>query len=180
MTSGDQPLTRARQLRSPRAPAYSIKGSTGHLVTNDAAGSERESPLEAVDRSNDLEWVEIVARRTADLVLEGLDQRAGAPIEAVVLVDAKTMAEMLGVSRDHVYRHADELGAIRTGGTLRFDPDRVTRRSLSKRSQGIEVNAGKAMTRPRAPRSGAGARRVPQVRLLPIGSLADRRRRKDG
>lgn len=41
------------------------------------------------------------------------------------LVDAATVAERLGFSRDYVYAHADELGAIRVGSgprpRLRFD-----------------------------------------------------------
>lgn len=42
------------------------------------------------------------------------------------LVDAATLADMLGVDRSYVYAHADELGAIRLGEgskpRLRFDP----------------------------------------------------------
>jgi hypothetical protein len=40
------------------------------------------------------------------------------------LVDAKTLAELLGVTRAWVYAHADELRAVRLGGPrgrLRFD-----------------------------------------------------------
>lgn len=43
------------------------------------------------------------------------------------LVDAATLARLLGVGRDFVYSHADELGALRLGSgpkaRLRFDPD---------------------------------------------------------
>jgi len=41
------------------------------------------------------------------------------------LVDAATLAEHLGLSRDTVYRRADELGVIRIGGRLRFDLERA-------------------------------------------------------
>jgi hypothetical protein len=48
---------------------------------------------------------------------------------AARLVDATTVAERLGVSREYVYAHADELGARRIGNGLRprmrFDLDRV-------------------------------------------------------
>lgn len=46
--------------------------------------------------------------------------------ERVPLVDAATLAVELGVSRDWVYEHAHELGALRLGSgpkaRLRFDP----------------------------------------------------------
>jgi hypothetical protein len=45
------------------------------------------------------------------------------------LVDAAEIARRFGVSRDFVYDHADELGALRLGvgpkARLRFDPARV-------------------------------------------------------
>lgn len=124
-------------------------------------------------------WAEIVARRTAELVLEALERRILEAPNLEDLVDAKTLAKTLGVSRDHVYRHADELGAIRTGGALRFDLSRATRRSASKRSQDVEAPAKRSNpARPRGPRSGAGARRVPTAPMLPVGSAADRRRRE--
>jgi hypothetical protein len=43
------------------------------------------------------------------------------------LMDAATLAGILGVDRSYVYAHADELGAVRLGGgskpRLRFDPE---------------------------------------------------------
>ena len=54
----------------------------------------------------DPESVEAVARRVAELL--GGDNAAD-------LVDAGELARLMGVSRDHVYRHADELGAVRMG-----------------------------------------------------------------
>lgn len=47
---------------------------------------------------------------------------------AARLADASTVARTLGVERDWVYAHAQELGAIRLGGPrgrLRFDLDRI-------------------------------------------------------
>jgi hypothetical protein len=52
------------------------------------------------------------------------DVHAAAP--RVALVDASTLAAELGISRDYVYEHSEELGALRLGNgpkaRLRFDP----------------------------------------------------------
>lgn len=65
------------------------------------------------------ELVEAIARRVIELL------RAEGPQEQPArLVDAATLARELGVERDWVYAHAEELGAIRLGGRhgrLRFD-----------------------------------------------------------
>jgi hypothetical protein len=85
--------------------------------------------------------VEAIARRVAELL------RADAVPAAARLVDAATLAAMLGVERDWVYAHARELQAVRLGGKrgrLRFDvsivfraldterPPRSRRRSVAK------------------------------------------------
>lgn len=48
-------------------------------------------------------------------------------IETAGLVDAAELARRLGVGRDYIYRHADEMGVIRVGdgkrARLRFDSD---------------------------------------------------------
>jgi hypothetical protein len=62
--------------------------------------------------------VEAIARRVAELLRDD----TAAP--AARLVDAATLAAMLGVERDWVYTHARELQAVRLGGKrgrLRFD-----------------------------------------------------------
>lgn len=65
--------------------------------------------------------VEAIALRVAELLR---DEPA-----ADAMVDAAAIAQRLGVSREYVYEHADELGAVRLGeGTkarLRFDPARA-------------------------------------------------------
>lgn len=65
--------------------------------------------------------IEAVAARVADLLRSG---RVGAE-----LVDAAEIARRFGVSRDFVYGHADDLGAVRLGdgpkARLRFDPANV-------------------------------------------------------
>ncbi|HEY5193597.1 MAG TPA: hypothetical protein VIJ39_06960 [Solirubrobacteraceae bacterium] len=87
------------------------------------------------------------------------------------LVDAATVAAALGVSRDCVYAHADELGGERIGGgprgRLRFDLDRAlvawTSRSHSKESH---------TPKPPAPTGDAARRRRQRMGsspgLLPI------------
>jgi hypothetical protein len=67
--------------------------------------------------------IEAVAARVADLLRVG---QASAD-----LVDANEIARRFGVSRDFVYEHADDLGAVRLGNgpkaRLRFDPAQVGR-----------------------------------------------------
>lgn len=67
----------------------------------------------------DLELVEAIAQRVAELL------RRDAPTPGAI-VDAQTLASLLGVSRAHVYRNAGKLGAVRIGDgerpRLRFDP----------------------------------------------------------
>ena len=86
---------------------------TGSADTTNAAGHRRLGLSDAE--------IEAVATRVADLLKE---QQPGAE-----LVDAAAIARLFGVSRDFVYQHADELGAVRLGdgpkARLRFDPTRV-------------------------------------------------------
>ncbi len=85
----------------------------------------------------------------------------------VRLVDAATLAAELGVSRDCVYTHANELGGERIGdgprGRLRFDLDQAlaawTSRSASQEPQGPPVPAAA-----RSRRRQAGG----DTRLLPV------------
>jgi len=68
--------------------------------------------------------IELLAERLAERLRDVL----AAP--AVRLVDATTVARMLGVDRDWVYAHAAELGAVRLGGPrgrVRFDVREVER-----------------------------------------------------
>jgi hypothetical protein len=64
--------------------------------------------------------IEAIARRVVEL----LDERA----TTRRYVDAAELAAMFGHTRDWVYDHQRELGAIRlAGGGLRFDVDEVLR-----------------------------------------------------
>jgi hypothetical protein len=71
------------------------------------------------------ELVKAIARRVVELLEPTLGAR-GRP-RGEELVNAAKLAELLGVSRDYVYDHAEELGAIRLSGRdrarLRFHPD---------------------------------------------------------
>ncbi len=108
-----------------------------------------------------------IAERVAEL-LPAQPARGG-------LVDAATLADVLGVSRDCVYAHAPELGGERIGsgsrGRLRFDLDRAlatwTSRSESGRSrEGKSAAQRRISRRARSPRMGSG------VELLPIRGSA--------
>jgi hypothetical protein len=112
----------------------------------------------------DPESVEAVARRVAELLGED---------NAADLVDAGELARLMGVSRDHVYRHADELGAVRLGtgkrARLRFDP--MTARSAGEGSVAAPTPAPttKPHLRPTASNRHHGE-------LLPIGPRKGGRR----
>jgi hypothetical protein len=89
----------------------------------------------------------------ADALAERLDRR-------LQFVDARGLAELLGVSPDVVYERADELGACRLGARLIFDVDEAVRRMR-------RIPAAEPVTR------GTGRRRSGKrssVPLLPIRS----------
>jgi hypothetical protein len=111
--------------------------------------------------------VDAIAERVTDVLRSGAVR--------VRLVDAATLADALGVSRDCVYTHASELGGERIGngprGRLRFDLDRAlatwTSRSESGRSrQGKAPAQGRISRRVRSPRLGS------EAELLPIRDSA--------
>lgn len=85
------------------------------------------------------------------------------------LIDATEVARRLGCSRDHVYAHADELGAVRVGTgprpRLRFDPAVVSERLAGPASPaGRDTRSAERAERPRRRRSS----RRPEGELLPI------------
>jgi hypothetical protein len=87
-----------------------------------------------------------------------------------MLVDAKALAKLLGVSRGFVYEHAAELGAIPLGSgpkaRLRFDPEkaleRLTACTAGRRSQEPSPASVRGSRRRQAPALGR------DVELLPI------------
>jgi hypothetical protein len=73
------------------------------------------------------EEIESIAQRVAELVAD----RLAPPAPRERLVDAAQLAGLLGVERDWVYAHADQLGGVRLGGPkgrLRFDLNMVADR----------------------------------------------------
>jgi hypothetical protein len=83
----------------------------------------------------DKDDVEAVAERVVEL-LEEVTEPAVAPRDGSPrLVDAATLARVLGISRATVYAKADEFGAIRVGNgkraRLRFDPARAVATAAS-------------------------------------------------
>lgn len=102
--------------------------------------------------SFDPELAEAIARRVVELLNgEKTDERPAR------LVDATTLARELGVEREWVYAHAEQLGAVRLGGPhgrLRFD-----RREVGKRLDGAEAAAWRSSRRrPRRHRPATGGR----------------------
>jgi hypothetical protein len=65
----------------------------------------------------------------ADAIAQKIGEIVGARPTTFGLVDARELAEELGVSIDYVYAHAAELGAMRLGSgpkaRIRFDLDRA-------------------------------------------------------
>jgi hypothetical protein len=84
------------------------------------------------------------------------------------LVNAAKLVELLGVSRDYVYDHADELGAIRLSGRdrarLRFHPD-TAKAALAAASQRPHQSSDSPPREPRRPRRPDSRSPMP---LLPV------------
>lgn len=95
--------------------------------------------MSALDRDD----IERLARRVAELV-------AATPPPAVRYVDAAEVARALGVERDWVYAHAQELGAVRLGGAqgrLRFDLREITRTLTDSRQSTPRVGKRRSFGR---------------------------------
>jgi hypothetical protein len=93
----------------------------------------------------DAQDIEAIAQRVAELL--------GARAAPARLVDAAHVAVLLGVERDWVYAHADQLGAIRLGGPkgrLRFDLTTVTAHA----DRAGDLAASRSHARPRARENG--------------------------
>jgi hypothetical protein len=121
------------------------------------------------------ELVEAIAWRVVELL------EARREVASTQLVDAATLASLLGISRSTVYEHADELGAVRLGDgskpRLRFDPEHARAAvscSASKRSQ----DSSPSEDGPSAAVAPRGRRRLP-FRLPKPGSVLAIRDRQD-
>jgi hypothetical protein len=128
------------------------------------------NPAQRAELARDL------ARELAPLLAELL----GAAPRRSRLIDAATLAGMLGVSRHAIYQHSRALGAIRIGdgprGRLRFDPDTALEawihRSSRRNPQDPETPAAAGKTRPRRrPSTGSKAGLLPiEGDLLPLAT----------
>lgn len=98
--------------------------------------------------------VNAVAERVVELLRDG---SMGSQ-----LVDTAEVARRFSLSRDYVYAHADELGAVRLGSgpraRLRFDPTKVA--EVLRSSSEAESGPKRAAARP--------VRRGRGVTLLPV------------
>jgi hypothetical protein len=87
------------------------------------------------------------------------------------LLDAQSLARRLGVSREWVYDHAVDLGALRLGAgrrpRLRFDPSVVL--------AALEAGLGAPAPPRRANRFRRGSDPKGDVELLPIGGVRSKR-----
>lgn len=103
--------------------------------------------------------IEAIAQRVIEL-----QQRLGMAAMTGALVDVAEVARRFGVSNDYVYRHADELGAIRLGegkrSRLRFDLNDVARR-IAERGAVREPEAKPVRQQGCAVRRGRGADLLP-------------------
>ena len=112
----------------------------------------------------DHEDIEAIATRLAELLRH--DHRSIANSQTSRgLVDAATLARLLGISRATVYAKAEELGAIRVGtgkrARLRFDPTRL----VADRQATCDGSLDRSITRGRRARKSTQS---PNVDLLPI------------
>jgi hypothetical protein len=112
--------------------------------------------------SLDADDIESIAARVAELLREQM------PSSASRLADAAEVARELGVERDWVYAHAEELGGARLGGErgrLRFDLVRI-RRDLA-----CPAGARSHPAITRRPRRQPPTRRRGEVELIPYSEV---------
>ena len=121
------------------------------------------------------ELVEAIAQAVAQRVAQLLDERDARQTPAPTaprLVSASELAGILGVERAWIYRHSDELGAVRLGsehGRLRFDVD-TAKAAMACSPSGMS-QAERACTPAQPdPIRGRSARCLPN-RLPPAGSV---------
>lgn len=102
----------------------------------------------------------------AELVADRVAERLRREGTGSLLIDVAGVARRLGVSRDFVYRNAEELGAIRLGEgprpRLRFDPATVDERFAQRTSRDTTPKPTR--------RTGRAVRRAPSEPrgLLPV------------
>jgi hypothetical protein len=119
----------------------------------------------------DQDDIDLIAARVAELL------RDDAPPRSTRLADAAAVALELGVDREWVYAHADELGGTRLGGgrgRLRFDLARI-RRDLA-----CPADTGNRPATARRPRRQPPTRRRGEVELIPYTEVRSTGQAKGG
>lgn len=109
-------LGRIRLLvQAPQRPTEMCEAFADLAVTSGRRWHERSKAARRMPEPARLHPadVELIARRSAELVLIALESRP--PSDESSLVDATEIAQRFGVDRGWVYAHADELGAVRLG-----------------------------------------------------------------
>lgn len=117
--------------------------------------------------------IEQIAQRVAQLLRSAPHEHPPADDRSSPLVDAKELATLLGLTRDWIYEHAGELGAIPLGDgprpRLRFDPaiaaetlKRQRRRPVGERVEAVPAIGGLPRRQPRRRRDESN------VPLLPV------------
>lgn len=114
-----------------------------------------------------------------DAIAESVAARLGAMLnDTPRFVDAATVARLLGVERDWVYEHAEQLGGIRLGGPrgrLRFDRQMLVDRLADPPP--TTTPSGSVVARKKRPRDGATSPGLDTGRMAP---MPDRNRTRDG
>jgi hypothetical protein len=116
---------------------------------------------------------DLVERRAA-LVAQRLRDTVACP--ATELLDSAALAERLGRSREWVYDHADELGAVRLGSRSTFEWPTCWERLKSARAEKDRCGSERSRSaedpgRTDRPSPRAGDRAGTRVPLLPVKGL---------
>lgn len=116
-------------------------------AARDISPDVRAAIARTVEPSSPL--VDDVVGRLAEAVAERVLERLGGtlrPAAPARWLDASAAARLLSVSRDYIYDHADELGAVRLpGALLRFDAAVIAERLGSRYSSEDSERAGSPM-----------------------------------
>jgi hypothetical protein len=105
-----------------------------------------------------------------DAIAEAVAARLGAELESQPrFIDAAAVARLLGVERDWVYEHAEQLGGIRLGGPrgrLRFDRQMMLARLSDTTTPTTGLNS--LDRRKKRPRGGATPPGLDTGRMVPM------------
>jgi hypothetical protein len=105
-----------------------------------------------------------------DAIAESVAARLGGLLnDTPRFVDAAAVARLLGVERDWVYEHADQLGGIRLGGPrgrLRFDRQTLVDRLAAPSTP--TTPSARVGARSKRPRDGATSPGLDTGRMVPM------------